>query len=223
VQKSNGYAYAGNNYMVSIGSATADGNGKAYWDFSKPTDGIVYENSKVKPSQMTDGLSKTVIASEAVRSIGDDKTFPIGSPPPFPYQYTLNGSNYFNAGPPLTLKTNTSTPTTAEIDAKVATWATDSAVTGWRGASSAAMRGRGLAWAATTQGNTLTNGFLPPNSRIPDYVAHWSGFFGPKSFHPGGANVLFGDGRVVVLSESTDTTLHRSLHSINGGEAVTND
>jgi len=223
VQKSNGYAYAGNNYMVSIGSATADGNGKAYWDFSKPTDGIVYENSKVKPSQMTDGLSKTVIASEAVRSIGDDKTFPIGSPPPFPYQYTLNGSNYFNAGPPLTLKTNTSTPTTAEIDAKVATWATDSAVTGWRGASSAAMRGRGLAWAATTQGNTLTNGFLPPNSRIPDYVAHWSGFFGPKSFHPGGANVLFGDGRVVVLSESTDTTLHRSLHSISGGEAVTND
>jgi len=223
VNTANGYSYGANSYMVSFGSGTADGNGGAYWDFSKPTDGIVYENSKVRMSQITDGSSKTVVASEAVRSIGDDKTFPVGSPPPFPYQYTLNGSTYFNSGPPLTLKTNTSTPTTANIDAKVSNWATDSAVTGWRGASSAAMRGRGLAWAATTAGNSLTNGFTPPNSRIPDYVAHWSGFFGPKSFHPGGANVLFGDGRVVLLSEGTDTTLHRALHSINGGEVVAGD
>jgi prepilin-type N-terminal cleavage/methylation domain-containing protein/prepilin-type processing-associated H-X9-DG protein len=223
VNTANGYSYGANSYMVSFGSGTADGNGIAYWDFSKPTDGIVYENSKVRISQITDGTSKTVVASEAVRSIGDDKTFPVGSPPPFPYQYTLNGSTYFNSGPPLTLKTNTSTPTTANIDSKVSNWATDSAVTGWRGASSAAMRGRGLAWAATTSGNSLTNGFTPPNSRIPDYVVHWSGFFGPKSFHPGGANVLFGDGRVVLLSESTDTTLHRALHSINGGEVATGD
>ena len=221
VNIANGYSYGANSYMVSFGSGTADGQGNAYWDFSKPTDGIVYENSRVRISQISDGTSKTVIASEAVRSIGDDKTFPVGSPPPFPYQYTLNGSTYFNSGPPLTLKTNTSTPTTANIDSKVSNWATDSAVTGWRGASSTAMRGRGLAWAATTSGNSLTNGFTPPNSRIPDYVAHWSGFFGPKSFHPSGANVLFGDGRVLLLPEGTDTTLHRALHSINGGEVVT--
>jgi prepilin-type processing-associated H-X9-DG protein len=85
------------------------------------------------------------------------------------------------------------------------------------------MRGRGLAWAATTAGNSLTNGFLTPNSRIPDYVAHWSGFFGPRSWHPGGAHVLFGDGHVSFLSESTDVTLHRALHSINGGEQVAGD
>jgi len=85
------------------------------------------------------------------------------------------------------------------------------------------MRGRGRSWAASTQGNSLTNGFLPPNSTIPDYVVHWSGFFGPKSFHLGGANVLFGDGRVVLLSDKTDKNLHRDLHSINGGEQVTGD
>jgi prepilin-type processing-associated H-X9-DG protein len=85
------------------------------------------------------------------------------------------------------------------------------------------MRGRGLSWAATTQGNSLTNGFLTPNSPIPDYVVHWSGFFGPKSHHRGGANVLFGDGRVVFLGEEIDATLHRGLHSINGGEVVSND
>jgi prepilin-type processing-associated H-X9-DG protein len=220
VNTANGYSYGANNYMVSFGSGTADGKGNAYWDFSKPTDGIVYENSRVRIGQITDGTSKTVVASEAVRSIGSDTTFAVGSPPPFPYQYTLNGSTYFNSGPPLTLKTNTSTPTTADVDAKVSNWAADSSVTGWRGVSSAAMRGRGLAWAATTSGNSLTNGFTPPNSRIPDYVMHWSGFFGPKSWHSNGANVLFGDGRVTLLSDSTDTTLHRAIHSINGGEQV---
>ena len=223
VQQSGTFSYGGNNYMVSYGSATADGAGNAFWDFSKPTDGIVYEKSAVSIAKIIDGTSKTVIASEAVRSIGADTTFAVGSPPPFPYQYTLNGSTYFNSGPPLTLKTNTTNPTTADIDAKVSNWATDGSTTGWRGASSAAMRGRGLAWAATTQGNTLTNGFLPPNSMIPDYVAHWSGFFGPKSFHAAGANVLFGDGRVVLLSDKTDTTLHRALHSINGRETVSGD
>ena len=96
-------------------------------------------------------------------------------------------------------------------------------LTSWRHAGSPSMRGRGQAWAATTAGNSLTNGFLPPNSQIPDYVVHWSGFFGPKSFHPGGANVLFGDGRVVLLSDKTDKDLHRALHSINGGEQVAGD
>jgi prepilin-type N-terminal cleavage/methylation domain-containing protein len=31
VQSANGYAYGGNNFMVSIGSATADGRGGMYW------------------------------------------------------------------------------------------------------------------------------------------------------------------------------------------------
>ncbi len=221
VQVANGFQYGGNNYMVSFGSATADGAGRCYWNFGQPTDGIVYENSKVRIRHVTDGLSKTVIASEAVRSItavSDPVTFPAGFPPPQPYQYTLNGSTGWTSttlvGPAG------ATPTTTAIDALVANW---QSITTWRGASSAAMRGRGLSWAATTQGNSLTNGFLTPNSTIPDYVVHWSGFFGPKSHHRGGATVLFGDGRVVVLGEEIDAALHRGLHSINGGEVVSND
>jgi prepilin-type N-terminal cleavage/methylation domain-containing protein len=68
VNTSGGHPYAGNNYMVSIGSGTATGQGGMYWNFSRPTDGIVYENSKVKLAQVTDGASRTVIGSEAVRS-----------------------------------------------------------------------------------------------------------------------------------------------------------
>jgi prepilin-type processing-associated H-X9-DG protein len=218
VQSSNGNAYGGNNFMVSIGSATADGRGGMYWNFAKPTDGIVYENSKVRISQISDGTSKTVIGSEAVRSIGSDMNFPAGSPPQFPYQYTLNGSTGWNST--TLVPPSGATPTTESIDTIVNQWMS---LTSWRGASSPAMRGRGLAWAATTAGNSLTNGFLPPNSTIPDYVVHWSGFFGPKSRHPGGANVLFADGHVAFLTEGTDASLNRALHSINGGEVVSHE
>jgi len=219
VQRSGSYAYGGNNYMVSFGSATADGSGRYYWDFSKATDGIVYENSNVRIAKLIDGASKTVVGSEAVRSIGNDADIPAGARPTFPYQYTFNGSGDFNSSN-VSLNSKPTGVTTADIDALVSAWTTRTTFT-WRGASSPAMRGRGLSWAATTQGNSLTNGFLPPNSPVPDYIVHWSGFFGPKSHHPGGANVLFGDGHVVFLSETTDTTLHRALHSINGAETVT--
>jgi prepilin-type N-terminal cleavage/methylation domain-containing protein/prepilin-type processing-associated H-X9-DG protein len=215
VQLSGTVAYGGNNYMVSFGSATADGAGKFFWNFSRPTDGIVYEHSKVKIARVTDGTAQSVIASEAVRSIGVDATFAAGSPPSFPYQYTLNGSTGWNSS--TLVGPAGATPTTAAVDTLIAGWV---GITSWRGAGSAAMRGRGLSWAATTQGNSLTNGFLTPNSRIPDYVVHWSGFFGPKSWHAGGANVLFGDGHVSFLTEKTDAALHRALHSINGGEQI---
>ena len=41
VNTCNGSTYGGNNYMVSFGSATVSGANN-YWEFSKPTDGIVY-------------------------------------------------------------------------------------------------------------------------------------------------------------------------------------
>ncbi len=49
---------------------------------------------------------------------------------------------------------------------------------------------------------------------------HHSGYFGPRSFHPGGAHVLFGDNSVRLLVEEIDVVLHRRLHSRNGGEVV---
>jgi prepilin-type processing-associated H-X9-DG protein len=208
--------------MVSFGSATVSGS-TSYLDFRTRTDGIVYQNSKVRIAEITDGASKTAIASEAVRSIGTDSDFPAGSKPPFPYQYTFHGSTDFNSTT-VALNSPPSPLTTAAFDSLVNDWASKTAAGyNWRGAASTAMRGRGLSWAATTAGNSLTNGFLTPNSPIPDYVVHWSGFFGPKSHHRGGANVLFGDGRVVFLGEEINATLHRGLHSINGGEVVSND
>jgi prepilin-type processing-associated H-X9-DG protein len=93
-------------------------------------------------------------------------------------------------------------------------------MTSWRGASSAALRGRGVSWAHSGAVSTLTNGYNTPNSRIPDIVVHFTGFFGPRSFHTGGAQVLLGDGSVRFLSDNIDAMLHRGMHSRNGGEVL---
>ena len=66
----------------------------------------------------------------------------------------------------------------------------------------------------------MTNGYNTPNSRIPDVVVHVTGFFGPRSWPVGGAQVLLCDGAVKLLSDNIDTQLHRGMHSRNGGEVL---
>ncbi|MCA9138288.1 MAG: DUF1559 domain-containing protein [Planctomycetales bacterium] len=91
----------------------------------------------------------------------------------------------------------------------------------WRGGSSPAIRGRGMCWAFTGAVNSMTNGYPTPNSTTPDIVTHWTGYFAPRSYHTGGAQLLFADGSIHFLSDSTDTQLHRDLHSANGREILT--
>jgi len=216
-----GAVYGGNNYMMSYGSGTGTN-----YDLRWPTDGIVYENSNARFSDIRDGASNTVFMSESIRSVGADITLPAGTTPQWPYQYTLNGSTGVNSAlqPVQGLAPSggawssfaNSAGMIANPDLSVV-WPT---MTNWRGASSAALRGRGVSWAAAGALNTLTNGYTTPNNKIPDLVTHFTGFFGPRSFHTGGANVLLGDGAVHFLSDSINAAVHRGLHSRAGGEAL---
>jgi prepilin-type N-terminal cleavage/methylation domain-containing protein len=216
-----GSEYSGINYMVSFGSATGTN-----YDLRWRTDGIVYENSGERMADITDGSSNTVVMSETVRSVGADFTLPAGELPRAPYQATLNGST----GVSSTLQAvqgmagsggawsafNNSAGVIANPNL-AAVWPT---MTNWRGASSAALRGRGTSWAHSGAMSTLTNGYTTPNSQIPDVVTHFTGYFAPRSFHPGGALALLGDGAVRLLPNSINPTVHRSLHSRDGGEVV---
>ena len=216
-----GYTYAGINYMVSYGSGTG-----VNYDLRWKTDGIIHENSRIRMSDLTDGVSNTVAMSETLRSIGADMVLPAGTTPTWPYEYTLNGSAGMNSALQPTqglAPTGGAWSAYANAAGMLAhpdlstVWPT---MTGWRGAGSTALRGRGVSWAVAGACSTLTNGYTPPNSRIPDLVVHFTGFFGPRSFHTGGANVLMADGSVHFLSNSIDTATHRALHSRNGGEVV---
>ena len=216
INGSNSYTYGGLNYMVSFGSATQTNN-----DFSQRTDGPFYQYSSVRFRDFTDGTSNTVVMSETVRSQGDDTSFASGTFPPFPYRLTLNGSSGVNSGD----LTATGAPWSSYVDGSnrisnpdlSAAWLSFSS---WRGGTSPALRGRGTSWAFTGAINSMTNGYNTPNSHIPDLVTHWSGYFGPRSWHTGGANVVLGDGSVRFLSDSIDASLHRHLHSINGSEVL---
>lgn len=215
------YDYGGLNYMISFGSGTG-----TLYDLRWPTDGMVFQNSARRFRDVVDGVSNTVALSESVRSVGDDVTLAAGVTPKFPYQLTLNGSNgvssALNAVQGLRA---TGGPWSGFVDgngmirnpALEGFWQT---FTQWRGGSSPALRGRGISWAFGGSINSLTNGYLPPNNAVPDVVTHFSGFFGPRSFHTGGAHVGLLDGSVQYLSNSIDATVIRAIHSCNGGEVV---
>lgn len=216
-----GYIYAGTNYMVSFGSATGTN-----YDLRWQTDGVVYENSNVGFNRITDGTSQTVIMSEAIRSVGPTITLPAGTLPQFNYRLTLNGSTGVNSalqpvqGLAPTGAAWTPYANSAGMIANPNLSTVWPMMTTWRGPADGTMRGRGVSWAHSGALSTLTNGYNTPNSRIPDVVTHFTGFFGPRSMHSGGVNVLMGDGTVHFLSDNIDATLHRNLHSCAGGEAV---
>ncbi|HTU24128.1 MAG TPA: DUF1559 domain-containing protein [Pirellulales bacterium] len=209
--------YAGINYMVSMGSGQGIMN-----DIRFPTDGICYYNSAVSLRKITDGVSNTVFMSETIRSVGSDP--PTGSPTPsFPYQYTCNGSTGLTPGNGPGIGYTGSPYTGPVVNGMISSpnlgpiW---QQFTGWRGASDQALRGRGTIWAAAGAVACLTNGYTTPNNAIPDVVTHFTGYFGPRSWHGGGANVLMGDGTVQFFTDEIDQTLQRNLHTIAGGEIV---
>ncbi len=65
----------------------------------------------------------------------------------------------------------------------------------------------------TIEGCTPANGCTYPMNRRNDNE--------PYSFHPGGANFLFADGRVQFISESVDTMTFATLCTAGAGEVVT--
>lgn len=205
------YVFGGNNYMVSTGSGTG-----THYDDRSRTDGLFWINSNARMSDVTDGLSQTIIMSEATRGDGVDVTLPAGTTPPFPYRKLLSAGS------------GTSPGTGPGYGASGGGWPSPivnpdlSAVvamqTNWKG--SAAGNARGTSWLRGLAHNVCTNGYNTPNSRIPDTTMHGTGFFGPRSLHTGGANVLFGDGTVQFLSDSIDVATHRWLHSCRGGETT---
>ncbi len=216
------FLYGGLNYMVSFGSGQRTNN-----DFRWRTDGPFYQSSRVGFRDFTDGTSNSVILSETVRAAGDDRVLAPGTTPPRPYQLTLNGS----AGTSPALNSSpgvqaSGSPWSAYTDAAGMLSSPDLEAcwpefTNWRGGSSPAIRGRGISWAFSGAINSMTNGYTTPNHRIPDVVTHWTGYFAPRSFHTGGAQVAMGDGSVRFLGDGIDVATHRDIHSINGGEVAT--
>jgi len=64
----------------------------------------------------------------------------------------------------------------------------------------------------------VMNGFLTPNSEIPDAVEGSSKLTAARSYHTGGAQFLFMDGSVHFISDSVDVNVYRGAWTRMGGE-----
>lgn len=205
------YRFAGNNYMLSTGS----GAGTNYDDRHR-TDGVVFTGSSLRLADVVDGTSNSVLAAEAIRGDGMDAIMPAGTTPTFPYRKVLSGSGTSPGAGPGYSGGGGGWPGGIIADPDLTAVAATG--TSWRGGQTGT--GRGISWLRGLAHNVLTNGYNSPNSRVPDVVIHGTGFFGPRSFHPAGANVALVDGSVRMLTESTDRQVQHALFSINGGEVV---
>jgi prepilin-type processing-associated H-X9-DG protein len=87
----------------------------------------------------------------------------------------------------------------------------------------------GAAWDYGAPGYTLGSILLPPNPQYPNCIAaaanddNGAGLFNMTSFHPGGANVLMGDGAVRFLKNSVSMQTIWALGSRAGGEILSAD
>jgi prepilin-type N-terminal cleavage/methylation domain-containing protein/prepilin-type processing-associated H-X9-DG protein len=193
--------YAGLNYMISAGSGTA-----RFYDARWPTDGMAWYGSSVRMRDITDGLSNAAMMAETVRGTGTSTSGPrpldaqrdmastgsIWAPvTPSPGGVTSGGSPVLN-------------PDLTQFIGGVTSWSGD----------------RGKGWIRGLETYSMVNGYLTPNHRLPDFTAHGRLWSGPRSFHTGGAHVLFGDGRVQFVGNRVDSGLFRGLFTIGGGEVA---
>lgn len=77
----------------------------------------------------------------------------------------------------------------------------------------------GSSWLFSGYSQTHYNHVFTPNSRIPDCDIGYRSI-AARSLHPGGVNVLLGDGSVRFASDSVDLNVWRGLATIGGQEAV---
>lgn len=206
---SNGY-YATHNYLLNVGSTYSVVQNPVAPLVDVPN-GVLYENSAVGPSAITDGTSNTAAVSETIRSVpgGSFVQDPVGG-------FVITGNNS-TSGPPIVsdadyvTKCLTATPPGFQVT-------------------------RGVKWHYGAPGHSMYNHRRPPNDKRYDCrggLPHsnrsdplWNQLslnITSRSKHPGGVHTLMCDGHVQFLKDTVNVTVWQALGSRNGGEVISSD
>jgi len=187
--------YRPSNYVACLGSGLKTPTQAAGTD--RNSDGIFFANSRMKPRDITDGLSHTIAFSETTLGPGrpGPDGFVVSTPPANP----------------------------EDVWAVLFPWETSTL----SDAACASARSfgvtRGNTWASASHLSGFFNAYLPPNSDRSDCIVHFRfspGWVAARSRHAGGVNVALADGSVRFVGDSVDLTVWRALSTRSGGEVV---
>jgi prepilin-type N-terminal cleavage/methylation domain-containing protein/prepilin-type processing-associated H-X9-DG protein len=194
------------NYQSNSGTGTINSGNFNIVAGGQLPDGPFYNTSSIRFSQITDGLSGTAAYSETV--LGNNITSNPGSSPPLyaKRQYALfNETTITNISPTLFLPPATYLTACLTPDS----WGGD----------------RGREWSRGSFFMSSYNHFLVPNSQYADCTdsGRNAAIGGPRSFHPGGVNMLMLDGHVQFLKNTVNLATFRAISTIGNGEVVSAD
>ena len=192
-----------NNYHASLGTTSLGGN--------RGSDGMFTYQLSYSLGDITDGSSSTVAFAEAMTG-----------PPQ---------EDYVRA---ISLVQVTSLPTAAIVlsvhenpAAVLSAMAICDAV--YQNRTATLNNTRGNLWSKGSQGHTLFNTLVTPSSAEHPWnacsraVVGTAAFNNAGSYHPGGANILFGDGSVRFVKQSVNQATWWALGTRAAGEVISSD
>jgi prepilin-type N-terminal cleavage/methylation domain-containing protein/prepilin-type processing-associated H-X9-DG protein len=195
--------FAQGSYMACSGDGLPGGFGLPDPAFGSP-DGIFYFNSGTSLAEVVDGASNTALFSESI--LGDAGA---SSPPAM-----------LPALSPATVQASAASSLVQLSDTFV-----------YRPLSAAACaapvsysHARNTAWIQGDYNHALYDHFMPPNSATYDCTSGpYTAWKTARSRHPGGVNVLMGDGSVKFVKDSTSQATWRAIGTRDGGEVISAD
>jgi prepilin-type N-terminal cleavage/methylation domain-containing protein len=185
------------NYAVCVGTGTTAG-GPPYGS-PLNADGMFEGVVPHRVADVTDGLSNTVAMSESLLGQGPENYTGATPPPPADPRYVYA---YVGFGTPIS--------TTA--CASATTWNRS--------------QRRGFSWVTGEMRCGSYNHYYTPNAKVYDCINNDGttitafGWRAARSKHPGGVNMLLGDGSTHFVADSVDPGVWRSLATRAGSEVV---
>tara|TARA_R110002049_G_scaffold268572_1_gene445057 strand:+ start:20210 stop:21250 length:1041 start_codon:yes stop_codon:yes gene_type:complete len=186
---------AGTSYAMNQGSGL-DG---MFHPGTGPSDGLCWVNAKTKLRDVLDGTSHTIAFAESTIGIGIDSATVTPK---------LDGRGYR-----ASVSSVASPIITAAGDNDYSV--VETVVTGWKG-------DRNHYWLRGSVPNgPVMNGYLMPNSHIPDLIYRSAKVTGPRSYHTGLVKVLMVDGSVQNVTDSIDRDVWHASWTRMGREVQT--
>ncbi|HEX3451505.1 MAG TPA: DUF1559 domain-containing protein [Isosphaeraceae bacterium] len=187
-----GRQFAPTNYQFCAGSGSGGGDVTV-------ADGVFRVNVITRHQAITDGLSNTAFASESLLGSGGVRTI-LPNAGPFDPK-VLFASVSWQGSAPLSI-----TPTACANPISYSP-------------------NRLFTWADGSYSDGLYNHYYPPNTLLMDCIVGINGvndgWKAARSRHPGGVNVLYGDGSVHNVKDSINSLVWAGIGTRAGGEVAT--